>query len=92
MKSIFEVLELPTIHFEIQKYLIGILLNLTMSSETLDEGLVDDSISLDHADKFDARPLNCEGIYKFDTNGGVKCIHFTSCHCSVLTNLLFSFY
>lgn len=69
MKAIFDILGTSSLHFELQKYLIGILLNLTMPGESPDQGN-EDSESLDHSEKFDSKPLTCSGIYKFDNNSG----------------------
>jgi hypothetical protein len=79
MKVLFEVLTGAGIHFEIQKYLIGILLNLTQSSSSVDESNenIDENptFSLQNAEKFDGRPLNRDGIYEFERKGIKKTIH-----------------
>lgn len=68
MQTIFELLSSPTVHFEVQKYLIGVLLNLTMEPE-IEEKADEDSYSLAHSEKIDAKPIKCSGIYQFNNSG-----------------------
>jgi len=73
MEGIFELLAANSAQFEVRKCLLSILLNLITPQEqfeTREPGEVgEESEKLQYSEKFDAKPVVCSGIYKFETEG-----------------------